>query len=118
MKKLLVFGLMLVLASLSANAQIISSITKVTAPTSATGSLVLEDTLAASTNYWSPRRGDVFVAIKGAGATAKLFIYSKGNNSQVLASALLSAIYVPLAGGNPSTQTSTQKATYLKANTN
>ncbi|GAB4001533.1 hypothetical protein GCM10028807_57910 [Spirosoma daeguense] len=114
MKKLLLLAGFTFCIALSVQAQNITKVTKITPATSLTGVIVLEDTTT-NQEYLPIRRGDALVKVAGAATTARVSIWLK-HTGKLIYTGLLTGIYVPLAGGNPVSQTSAQKLTYLKAN--
>lgn len=112
MKKLIaVTGLLLALAAGSAQAQIIGKITKVTASTSTSGDLVLEDTTGTG-NKVTFIRTNVYGVVSGTTATdAKLIVRSKTTDN-VLATILLNTARIVGA----STQSLSNKIVYVTAN--
>ncbi|GAB3937447.1 hypothetical protein [Larkinella terrae] len=106
-------------AAEDSHAQTMGKVTKVTASTSTTGTIVLEDTLAGGAKEYLPfRRGDVVVKVAGSTTSdAWVSIYSKtGATPKAIWQGSINSIRVVGAGNGTASPTITQKIAYLQAN--
>lgn len=101
------------LATTAASAQTahIPSVTKITASSLTTGTIVLEDTVVSrSAKYLALRRGDASITFTGTGTATRITVVDKA--SRLLFAGRINAIRIV---GSADT-TSAQKVVYLKAN--
>ncbi|WP_128545071.1 hypothetical protein [Larkinella soli] len=115
-KALLLFGIAFLALSFRTQAQspVLGKVTKITAATSTSGTIVLEDTTATLPVIITYRRGDLHVVVHGTTTGARVRAYDKGG--RLVFTSGIGSVRVVGAGNGTASPTAAQKVTYLIAN--